>query len=1021
MADTKTHGSLDPGLEPAADDLLKLPPFQYPPLPTPTSIRLVEILPSGSDVLRCRMTGLDLDDRAQTPPPYVALSYTWGDPITTKEEPAPAPEEIKLPEDFPKLPFVFKSSWPGGVEIYNTDYAMKYYVERHPWIPRVKGSALQIAQQPIEIDGHLVYLQENLYCFLKEYRSFKFSSSLRSAAAEDDEHEDSSLRKALDAPIWIDALCINQDNQKERTSQVQLMSRIFRQAKRVFAWLGPPDRLTNDAMEGLDKIYESDILATSGKRKTLSSFEGMDLIHWFAVFSFFQRSWFRRAWVTQEAIFGRESITVVHGGVMFSWEWLSMVAAALKKSGLNLEMLKLGRNLLNGEPLSDNTRQLRKLAAFVDDDNDGDDDGKNAERNRTLTKGMDGVSFATSIRDFIYRFRTEGDNIFTQYPPLLRVLSLFRDTDATDPRDKVFAFLNLAFDKEALALIPDYSVDVKTVFRQTVEAILRTTKSLSFLSQVQEPCDTKIPQLPGWVPDFSTRLPFTPLDTGDDDVLFCASGPGTKAWFDIRSDDTMEVESIELDAVATSEWVEQDTEDTVLNVLKTILRIPLQYPIGEFEQQDEVSFDDTDSDLVRALGKEYEEAEKDCSDRDSVSNGAGTGTHESYGNENESLVDKVEQHSEQISGRESGEEEGKVTDTSHASSSEEHGSTRKDDSPHGTGSGDEDEEPDEHALCNSTSLSAAEIDSDDRDLDDNHHTPNEAYPSTDTRDDSHKNYTIRAITRIEAVWRTLVGNTLPKPTAGFFLSPDQAVTYPAPTALGHGFSNWVEANLLEMWHLAQYFDSQMPTQGGAAARRLLTTLAVWAAVYKGKHIPLTRDTVGYTLESNNLVELAKAEEKEENEMGFTFSGQRFFPRALRLNRLMDGAAPPEEFRGYEGDPQASVDGQWRERALMQFTEDERAGIDAFEKRMRTMLEGRRMFTTMGGLVGLGPKSVFSERGCVYEVHIIKGAKVPYVLARYDDGTHRLIGEAYVHGIMNGEIVTKMGHAEWCKYTRIRLR
>jgi hypothetical protein len=39
--------------------------------------------------------------------------------------------------------------------------------------------------------------------------------------------------------IWVDAICINQNDIQERTAQVQLMGEIFKNAKPVLAWLGP--------------------------------------------------------------------------------------------------------------------------------------------------------------------------------------------------------------------------------------------------------------------------------------------------------------------------------------------------------------------------------------------------------------------------------------------------------------------------------------------------------------------------------------------------------------------------------------------------------------------------------------------------------------------------------------------------------------------------------------------------------------------------------------------------------------
>ena len=42
-------------------------------------------------------------------------------------------------------------------------------------------------------------------------------------------------------PLWIDALCINQDDNTEKGQQVQRMGRIFSDAGCVYAWLGPDD------------------------------------------------------------------------------------------------------------------------------------------------------------------------------------------------------------------------------------------------------------------------------------------------------------------------------------------------------------------------------------------------------------------------------------------------------------------------------------------------------------------------------------------------------------------------------------------------------------------------------------------------------------------------------------------------------------------------------------------------------------------------------------------------------------
>jgi hypothetical protein len=41
--------------------------------------------------------------------------------------------------------------------------------------------------------------------------------------------------------LWLDALCINQENIPERSSEVRLMSRLYELARVVFGWLGPEE------------------------------------------------------------------------------------------------------------------------------------------------------------------------------------------------------------------------------------------------------------------------------------------------------------------------------------------------------------------------------------------------------------------------------------------------------------------------------------------------------------------------------------------------------------------------------------------------------------------------------------------------------------------------------------------------------------------------------------------------------------------------------------------------------------
>lgn len=62
---------------------------------------------------------------------------------------------------------------------------------------------------------------------------------------------------------------------------------------------------------------------------------------------------------------------------------------------------------------------------------------------------------------------------------------------------------------------------------------------------------------------------------------------------------------------------------------------------------------------------------------------------------------------------------------------------------------------------------------------------------------------------------------------------------------------------------------------------------------------------------------------------------------------------------------------------------------------------RRLFRTQSNYLGTGPRSLREGD----EVWILHGGSVPFVLRRQSNGNYRLIGEAFVYGIMHGEVQT----------------
>lgn len=54
--------------------------------------------------------------------------------------------------------------------------------------------------------------------------------------------------------LWIDQICINQKDNREKGQQVRLMSLIYRNAARVIIWLGPEDMYTQAAIKMINRL-----------------------------------------------------------------------------------------------------------------------------------------------------------------------------------------------------------------------------------------------------------------------------------------------------------------------------------------------------------------------------------------------------------------------------------------------------------------------------------------------------------------------------------------------------------------------------------------------------------------------------------------------------------------------------------------------------------------------------------------------------------------------------------------------
>lgn len=146
---------------------------------------------------------------------------------------------------------------------------------------------------------------------------FDFEVRSNLAAALRQLRKDRGPRKGL--PYWIDAICINQADDVERSEQVGLMTRIYQQATAVTIWLGEPSGETELAFAKMravesplaDPSFEQEkrskeaadsrISTLPEARRNISEAVHRDSMReWEAIVKVFDNPYFQRVWVAQE-------------------------------------------------------------------------------------------------------------------------------------------------------------------------------------------------------------------------------------------------------------------------------------------------------------------------------------------------------------------------------------------------------------------------------------------------------------------------------------------------------------------------------------------------------------------------------------------------------------------------------------------------------------------------------------------------------------------------------------------------
>ncbi|KAF5565494.1 heterokaryon incompatibility (het-6OR allele) [Fusarium phyllophilum] len=291
--------------------------------------------------------------------------------------------------------------------------------------------------------------------------------------------------------LWIDAICINQKDLKERQAQVKLMKDIYAKSKRVVIWLGP-----DPASDGISHVFE--LMQTipnlkrpgfcneqrfyfntslpmrfsrpQGKCAKKKDFFIRDQAKKGAM-AVYKRQWWSRVWTVQEMALAPSAIIMCG----------SLAAPAL-------DIICTCNNVF-----------MHGASSF--DSGDSGDSGDLVDPKDVMRLDPDCMVCVAAMRC--------NRSVNTKME-LGMLLHYHRWLRATDPRDKVYGSLGIA--SSTYGIEADYSISTVECYTRAAFKIISGNRSLDIFGALRRPfcIETTFSDLPSWVPDSSYDLSSIP-------------------------------------------------------------------------------------------------------------------------------------------------------------------------------------------------------------------------------------------------------------------------------------------------------------------------------------------------------------------------------------------------------------------------------------------------------------------------------------------------------------------------------
>ena len=268
----------------------------------------------------------------------------------------------------------------------------------------------------ILLDGHTFRVRSNLWQFLSYART-----------------------DCSELPFWIDAICINQDDVDEKNRQVQMMSKIYSNAKAVVAWLGHYAHHADHTIRQLQAY-----LKTIDEDRTFDEWM-VDDDFWIGLEEIMQAEYWRRGWTIQEFVFP------ARGFLAFGGQWIPM-------NDLEKVLRRLGEVFMGstspGHGHRVRTRREQQLTWLHNSTAGFNITNRTTIRNddwATTVLLMSNNRFTADVRDRVYSILSLSnrsaalrvDYELNPFQLFLESLSLSTGNAGWDTASKVLTFLNL--------------------------------------------------------------------------------------------------------------------------------------------------------------------------------------------------------------------------------------------------------------------------------------------------------------------------------------------------------------------------------------------------------------------------------------------------------------------------------------------------------------------------------------------------------------------------------------------------